>query len=315
MQYRDYYEILGVSKTASQDDIKKAYRKLAKKYHPDANPGDKKAEERFKEVNEANEVLSDPEKRKKYDQFGNNFNFANGADFDPSQYGFGKNVKYEYRTGAGNDFSDFFNMFFGGSSFDLGDIFGNHGARGQNRTTRGFGRNFAVRGEDLETEIEITPEEGFAGGEKRISVRNEGRERTISFRIPPGILSGEKIKLSGQGSPGINGGMNGDLILTVNFKPGRFSIDGRDATVTIELFPWEAALGTEISLKTLAEKISLKIPAGIQTDSKIRVSGKGYRDKKGNRGDLYVRIKIINPRIITDEIKKLFEKMRDIAKQ
>jgi curved DNA-binding protein len=314
MQYRDYYKILEVSKSASQDDIKKAYRKLAKKHHPDANPGDKKAEEKFKEINEANEVLSDPEKRKKYDQFGNNYNFANGSDFDPSQYGFGKNVRYEYKTGAGNDFSDFFNMFFGGSSFDLGNIFGNQANRSEGRSKSAFRRDFSARGEDIEAEIDITPEEGFAGGEKRISLRSGSHEKTISFSVPPGILSGEKIKLSGQGSPGSNGGSNGDLILTVNFKPGRFLIEGRDATVSIDLLPWDAALGTEIPLATLSEKISIKIPAGIQTDSKIRVAGKGYKDKNGNRGDLYIKVRLVNPQIITAEMKKLFEKLKDASK-
>lgn len=316
MKFRDYYEILGVDKTSTQDQIKKAYRKLAKKYHPDANPGDKKAEEKFKEANEANEVLSDPEKRKKYDQFGQNYNFSNGTDFDPSQYGFGGNngnVRYEYRTNGNNggDFSDFFDMFFGGSrgggGFDINDMMG----RGQR--TSGFGRSYAMNGEDSEAEIEITPEEGFSGTEKRVSLRNSGQDKTISFKIPPGILPNGKIKLSGQGGPGVNGGKNGDLYLVVKFKTGRFQLDGINLILNIDLAPWQAALGHEAGVQTIDGKIIVKIPPGIQTDGKIRVSGKGYKGRNGERGDLYIKIRIINPPKLSIEERELYEKLQEIS--
>ena len=308
MQYKDYYEILGVDKKASQDEIKKAYRKLAKKYHPDAHPGDKKAEDKFKEANEAYEVLGDEEKRKKYDQFGQNGNFSNGYNFDPSQYGFGNNVRYEYRTTGSNDFSDFFNMFFGSDAFDTGSIFG--------RSGKGFRhqQNFTYDGEDSEAVIEITPEEGFSGTEKKISLRTENGDRTISFKIPEGIRQDDKIKLSGQGNMGVNGGKNGDLFLKIRFKPGSsFELEGMDLISTLELFPWDAALGGEIPFSTIDGKIVVKIPPGIQSGSRIRVTGKGYRDRNGLRGDLYLKIKIVNPSSLSKEQKELYEKLRLVS--
>ncbi len=312
MQFKDYYEILGVDKKAGQDEIKKAYRKLAKKYHPDAHPGDKKAEDKFKEANEAYEVLGDAEKRKKYDQFGMDQQFSNGYNFDPSQYGFGNNVRYEYRSGGNNGFSDFFNMFFGGGGFAAEDLFGGAG-RAAGRSG-GFSRNYAVNGEDSEAGIEITPEEGFSGIEKKISLRTQTGERTITFKIPPGIKQGERIKLAGQGSPGINGGKSGDLYLKVSFKAGTgFEVDGMNLLATLELNPWEAALGAEVQFTTIDGKIAVKVPEGIQTDHRIRVAGRGYKDRHGARGDLYVRIKIVNPPVLTKEQKELYEKLRLVS--
>ncbi|NSW91983.1 MAG: DnaJ domain-containing protein [Firmicutes bacterium] len=310
MEYKDYYKILGVDKNASQNEIKKAYRKLAKQYHPDAHPGDKKAEEKFKEINEAYEVLGDEEKRKKYDTLGQGFNFQHGYNFDPSQFGFGKNVRYEYRTGTNNDFSDFFNMFFGADSFDLSDIL-----RGFGKGT-GYSRQYPIDGDDIEANITITPEEGFKGLEKRITVKANGTEKTISFRIPAGIKQGEKIKLAGQGNPGINGGRKGDLYLNVNFQASKkFELDGMDLLSTIDLYPWDAALGTETYFETIDGKIYVKIPPGVQSDSKIRISGQGYRDRKGLRGDLLLRVRIVNPGILTNEEKELYRKLRDIQRK
>lgn len=308
MQYKDYYEILGVDKKATQDEIKKAYRKLAKKYHPDAHPGDKNAEDKFKEANEAYEVLGDAEKRKKYDQFGQNGNFSNGYNFDPSQYGFGNNVRYEYRTAGNNDFSDFFNMFFGGDVFNSGNIFGRRG--------KGFRQqqNFSYNGEDSEAVIEITPEEGFSGTEKMISLRTENGEKTISFNIPAGIRQDEKIKLTGQGNMGVNGGKNGDLFLKIKFKSGsNFELEGMDLLSTLELTPWDAALGADIPFNIIDGKIVVKIPPGIQGGSRIRVAGKGYKDRNGARGDLYLKIKIVNPTVLSKEQKELYEKLRLVS--
>ncbi len=322
VEYKDYYKILGIDKNASQNDIKKAYRKLAKKYHPDTNPGDKKAEEKFKEINEAYEVLGDTEKRKKYDTFGQGFNFQHGYNFDPSQFGFGKNVKYEYHTGTNNDFSDFFNMFFGsgGLNFDLGNVFdgmssSGMGSRGMGRNT-GYTTQYPIDGNDVEANINITLEDGFKGVEKRIKVNVGGNEKTISFRIPVGIKHGEKIKLSGQGNQGVNGGKNGDLYLNVNIQPDRnFEIDGINLVSTIDLYPWDAALGTETHFETIDGRILIKVPKGIQTDNKIRISGKGYKDRKGSRGDLFVKVRIVNPSPITDEEKELYEKLRKINRK
>lgn len=313
MKYRDYYEILGVDKKASQDEIKKAYRKLAKKYHPDAHPGDKSAEDKFKEANEAYEVLGDAEKRKKYDQFGREGQFANGADFDPSQYGYGNNVRYEYKQGGNSDFSDFFNMFFGGSnpfgSFDRGGIFGQKQGRGGQ-----FTQNRQMKGEDSEAVLEITPSEGFSGAERMISLRTTAGERTISLKIPAGIKAGEKIKLAGQGSPGMNGGSNGDLYLKVEFRHDTgYELDGLNLEAQVELYPWEAALGSEITFETLDGKISVKIPAGIKTGNRIRVAGKGYKDRSGTRGDLYLRVKLVNPEKLDKAQLDLYEQLKKIS--
>lgn len=307
MKYRDYYEILGVDKKATADEIKKAYRKLAKKYHPDAHPGDKAAEEKFKEVNEAYEVLSDSEKRKKYDQFGREGQFYNGADFDPSKYGFGNGIRYEYSTGGG--FSDFFNMIFGGGdpfgSFDGGDIFSSFGGKGSR-----FGRNARMKGQDTESRLEITLQDGFRGAQRLVSIRTPSGDRTISLKVPAGIKPGEKIKLAGQGGAGMNGGPAGDLYLRVEFrKDAVFELNDLDLEARLPLYPWEAALGAEKPFDTLDGRISVRIPAGIQTDNKIRVAGKGYRDKSGARGDLFLRVAIVNPARLSREQTELYEKL------
>ncbi|NLD50627.1 MAG: J domain-containing protein [Clostridiaceae bacterium] len=308
MQYKDYYSILGVEKTASGDDIKKSYRKLAKKYHPDTNPGDKKAEEKFKDINEAYEVLGDSEKRKKYDNFGSEYNFQNGYDFDPSKYGFGNNVKYEFRSGGPGAYSDFFNMFFGGDGFDIGDIFN------QARTGR-RGMGFSHEGEDIEAEIDITVEEAFRGVDKRISIKGGDSGKGLTFKIPRGVKDGEIIRLKGQGKAGIGGGKNGDLLLVVRIKQSeRFTLNGNNLTTTLDILPWDAALGTETAVETVDGRILVKVPAGIQTDSKIRAAGKGYIDRTGRRGDLYIRVRIVNPTEITQEMKELFEKLRHSSK-
>ncbi len=298
MQYNDYYSILGVDKTSSQDEIKKSYRKLAKKFHPDKNPGNKKAEEKFKEINEAYEVLGDPEKRKKYDTIGNDGSFQNGYNYDPSNYGFGNNIKYEYRTTETGEHSDFFNMFFGGSRFDFNDIFNS-------------GQGYSIKGEDIEADIEISIDEGFRGTEKRISLRSRSGDKSLTFKVPRGVKDGEKIRLKGQGETGHNGNQNGDLLLTVKLKSdNRFTVDGNNLVTGIDIFPWDCALGNEQMVETVDGKIMVNVPAGIQTDGKIRVSGKGYIDRHGKRGDLFIKVRMVNPRYLTYEMKSLYEKMR-----
>jgi len=307
MKYKDYYEILGVSKNATNSEIKKAYKKLAKKYHPDLNPGDKTAEEKFKEINEAYEVLGDEEKRKKYDTFGQSYNFQNGADFDPSQFGFGKGGFYYHTTGNTSNFSDFFNMFFGGqagnreSSFDLGSIFSNR-------------RNKSMKGEDIETEIEISLQEAYEGTSKTISINASGTTKTISVKIPAGILPGKKIKIRGQGGKGLKGGKNGDLFIRVKIRDEKdLKLEGIDLVKDLPLTPWEAALGCEVLIKGLKDKVKINIPKGIQTDEKIKLRGLGYKDMDGNKGDMYVRIKIVNPTDLTEEEKVLYEKLKEIS--
>ena len=283
MEYKDYYKTLGVDKSASQDEIKKAYRKLAKKYHPDANPGNNKAEERFKEVNEAYEVLGDKDKRQKYDQFGT-MDFQNGMNFDPSQFG-----HYEFR-GSQNGFSDFFNMFFGEGGIDLNDLFGAGGGR-----TRGFSSGYStraqMRGEDIEAEMTISPEDGIEGVEKTFAIRNMNGSKTISVKIPRWIPEGGKIKLSGQGNPGIGGGPNGDLYITIKFKEGQYKLEGKNLIKKIEVFPWVAALGGEVKIQAPSGTIQVKIPAGIQTDQKIRIPKQGYGKSQRERGDYLLWLK------------------------
>ena len=302
MEYKDYYKILGVDKSASQDTIKKSFRKLAKKYHPDANPGNKSAEEKFKEVSEAYEVIGDEEKRKKYDQFGQT-GFQNGMNFDPSQFG-----HYEFKSSQ-NGFSDFFNMFFGSGGIDIDNIFGGHGR------TRGFSSGYSagpsqMRGDDIEAEMSITPEEAMDGKEKTFTIRTGTGTKTISVNIPQGIPEGGKIKLAGQGNPGYGGGPNGDLYIVIRFKEGKFKLEGNNLIYRLEVYPWTAALGGEAKVQAPDGLIQVKIPAGIQTDQKIRVSGKGYGKKGGKRGDLYIQVKIINPRYLNNDQKKLYEELK-----
>jgi curved DNA-binding protein len=324
MQYKDYYAILGVDKTASKDEIKRAYRKLAKQHHPDANKGDKVSEEKFKDISEAYEVLSDDEKRRKYDMFGSQAQYAHGADFDPSQFGWTGNVRYS-TTGSG-DRSDFFNMFFS-DAFDLSSLFG--GARTGRTTAHVFegddlselfggrtaGRTSRVRdGRHIETQIEITPEEGATGTERRISLQTETGVRTINFRVPRGVKDGETIRLKGQGHPGVGGGQAGDLRLTVKLKGGKFSFEDGQLVTQLDLYPWDAALGAKKTVDTLDGRIAVNIPAGVQPGSKIRIAGKGYPSRDGSRGDLYLKLRLINPVYLTSEQKALYEKLRETVK-
>ncbi len=312
MQYKDYYKILGVEKNATEAEIKKTYRKLAKKYHPDANPGNKESEEKFKSFTEAYEVLGDPEKRKKYDTLGQQYNFQGGNDFDPSDFGFGKNTQYRRSSGQSSDFSDFFNMFFGGGGggFDINDIF-NGGSYNSKRVSR------PRKGQDLNADIEITPEEGFHGAKRNISFRTSGgADKNIEMKIPEGIHEGERIRLAKQGAPGASGGESGDLYLNVSFKKGgKYTIEGVDLTTTLDVYPWEAALGSKLSVDTIDGKIIVNIPAGIKSDERIRVRGKGYKDKNGNRGDLFLKIRLVNPPQLDSSVKEHYEALSNLVKR
>lgn len=313
MKYRDYYEVLGVNKDATSDQIKKAFRKLAKACHPDANPGDKKAEEKFKEINEAYEVLGNEEKRKKYDTFGKEFNFANGYDFDPSQYGFrGGNTRYEFRGAGSNGFSDFFDMFFADGGINVENIFSSGGRSGF--SAGGFSRSGsaakqAYRGEDKEAEVRISVSDGLLGTEKRLTLETPSGKKTLSVRIPKGIQQGGKILLKGFGGRGYNGGTDGDLLLVVAFKEEEFSLKGYDIIQKVEVMPWVAALGGEVMVKSPEGRLLVKIPAGIRTDGSIRISGKGYYNSIGGRGDLYIRVNINNPEHLSEEQRALYKQL------
>ena len=322
VKFRDYYEVLGVPKTATEDEIKKAFRKLARKHHPDVNPGDKSAEEKFKELNEAYEVLSDPEKRKRYDQLGQNWKA--GADFTPppgyenARGDFGGFGGFGGGRGQG-DFSDFFEGMFGGR----------RGARA--------GAGFRMRGQDVEAEITLTLEEAHRGVTRSITLqstevcptcggsgtkddkpcptcRGAGvvtRPKTLDVTIPAGVRDGSVIRLAGQGEPGTNGATAGDLFLRVRIIPHPlFKIVGDDdIEVELPIAPWEAALGASVRVPTLDAPVEMKIPAGSQGGQRLRLRGQGLNKRDGGRGDEYVRLKIVTPSRLTPKERELFEKL------
>lgn len=299
MRTPDYYKTLGVQETASDEEIKKAFRKLAKKYHPDAHGGDKAAEERFKRISEAYEVLGDKKRRQEYDELRRN---PPPPGFDPS--GFGAWTRRSPRTvpfDEGGDFSDFFEMFFGRGRSANADPFSFHS------------RTVSMPGQDVESEITITVAEGFGGAKKSISLEMDGGRRTLHFSIPPGTADGARIKLRGQGGPGIGGGPAGDLYLKARVSDPRYTLDGLDLTAELRLMPWEAALGAQVPFETPDGQIMVRVPGGVQTGQRIRIAGRGYRDKKGERGDLYARVTLVNPPSLTAEQRQLYEQLQKIA--
>lgn len=313
MQYRDYYEILGVPRDATQEQIKKAYRKLAKQYHPDAHPGNKEYEEKFKLINEAYEVLGNPENRRKYDQLGSRFNFTNGFEFDPSQFGFGGR-RYEFRTGT-HGFSDFFDLFFGPGGINIDDLFDGF------RT--GFAGNVAggnfygpgtgsAKGADRELEITIPISDGLKGAERRLSIDTPDGRKTVAVKIPRGVQPGARIRLQGLGGKGAAGAPNGDLYLVVRFsEEGGMQLKGHDIVMDMPVLPWVAALGGEQTVNTPDGKIIVRVPEGIQSGGKIRIPGKGYYTPSGGRGDLYLSVRIVNPEKLTPRQRRLYEQLRD----
>lgn len=301
MEYKDYYKVLGVSKTSTQDEIKKAFRKLAVKFHPDKNPGDKKAEEKFKEANEANEVLSDPEKRKKYDEMGANWKYyeqqeaARKASGGRQQYRSTGNFNEGF---GGGDFSDFFESFFGGG----GGGFSGFGQQ-QQRKTR------AQRGQDLEAEMEISLHEAFHGTSRQVSV--DGQK--ISFKLKPGSYEGQVLRMKGKGQAGYNGGENGDLLITLHIaRDPRFEVKGHDLYFDQIIDPVTAVLGGKVNVQAIDKTIKMDIPAG--TDSlksfRLRNMGMPFHDDVERRGDAYVRILINTPKNLSPEEKEKWESLR-----
>ena len=294
MANRDYYELLGVKKDATPEEIKKSYRKLAVKYHPDKNPGDKQAEERFKEISEAYAVLCDPEKRKQYDQFGSD--------------GFHQKFSQE-DIFRGADVNDLFrDMGFGGNDV-FSRIFGGKGGRS------GFGgfRQGARKGEDLAMEVYVTLREAALGGEKRVGFQHGGQREELSLKIPVGIEDGAQLRLKGKGSPGSGGGPNGDIYLTIKVgKDLEFTREGDDLVVERQIRFSEAALGTSLDVPTLDTPKRIKVPAGVQSGTKIRLKGCGVPHRSGSgKGDLYVKIEVKVPELMTREQKKLLEKLAE----
>lgn len=308
MAFLDYYKVLGLDKTASQDDIKKAYRKLARKFHPDLNPNDEEAKKKFQEINEANEVLTDPEKRKKYDQYGENW--KHGEEYEKAQQQYGRsnagagrqnpfqgydfNYDGNYDTG---EYSDFFEELFG-SRFS---------GRGSNRRSAGF------RGQDYNTSLELTLLQASQTHQQTFTVNG----KNIRITIPAGVEDGQKIRLKGQGGEGMNGGPNGDLYITFSIKRDpNFQRRGNDLYTNISIDLATALLGGETIVNTLTGKINVKIKAETQNGAKIRLKGKGYPvyKKEGEFGDLYAEVHVKLPTNLTDEQKKLVQQFADSTK-
>lgn len=292
VKYRDYYEILGVSRSATQDQIKAAYRKLARKYHPDVNPGDKAAEEKFKEINEAYEVLSDPQKRQMYDRLGSNW--KGGADFTPPP-GW-ENIRIDFgdfgfRSGSTGGFSDFFELLFGDAW------------RGGRTQGKGTSSSWSVP-RDTELELPLTVEEAHRGGSRRV-VLADGR--ALDVRIPAGVRDGSLIRLAGQAHAG---GRSGDVYLRVKLLPHPvFQVSGDDVTVETPITPWEAVLGATVAVPTLDGSADVKIPPHSQNGQKLRLRGQGLMRRGGGRGDQFIRLKIVVPTQLTPAEKKLFEQL------
>ncbi len=314
MEYKDYYKILGVSRNASEQEIKRAYRKLARQHHPDVKPGDKDAEAHFKEINEAYDVLSDPDKRAKYDRFGNSWQQwqRSGRDpggFDWSQWaapgGAPGGVRVDFADlndlfgGGAGGFSDFFDALFGGMS---------GAGRGQT-----YGRPQAVRGQDVTQRIEITLEEAYSGTTRTL-VRNGQR---LQAKIPAGADTGTKVRLSGQGAPGA-GGQPGNLYLELTVLPhARFERKGDDLYTDLAVDLYTAVLGGEVDVETLAGTVSLKIPAGTQGGQLFRLRGKGMPKLRESTksGDLYAKVSIQIPSKLSAEETTLFEQLSALRRR
>jgi curved DNA-binding protein len=314
VQYKDYYEILGVPRTASEAEIKKAFRKLAREYHPDVAKDKKKAEEKFKEVNEAYEVLSDPAKRKKYDELG--ANWKSGAEFrpPPGWEAFQGGQTFRGRGGGGQEFE----FHFGGTGFSdfFEQLFGSMGARrsGFSRFSNFEEQESAERGQDIEGDIMVTLEEAMRGSVRTVNVRRPAgrsiKTETCQVKIPPGVIEGQRLRIAGRGEAGSSGGVAGDLYLRVRLaKHPDFDVNGHDLIYEAELAPWEAVLGMNLSVPTLDGRVNIKIPSGTQSGQKLRVRGRGLPSRDGGRGDLMVVIKVEVPSKISDEEKKLWEQL------
>jgi len=302
-QFRDYYQTLGVSKTATPDEIKSAFRKLARKFHPDTAKDKKAAEEKFKEINEAYEVLGNPENRRKYDEFGANWQQGppprGGAGFG-GMGGAGRprpGQAEDFQFG-GTGFSDFFEQMFGGR---------------RNGRTRGFGFDEPPqRGEDVEADILVSLEEALHGSTREITFRRGDSKKgeTYTVKIPKGICEGQRIRLAGQGGTGASGGGSGDLFLRVKFqRHPDYEVEGSDLFYDLEIPAWNAVLGCEMAVPTLQGRAKLKIPAGTQADKKFRLPGMGLPIKGGKRGDLYARVTITVPAALSNPEKALWQQL------
>ena len=299
MDFVDYYKTLGVAKNASADDIKKAYRKLARKLHPDLNPNDKDAHKKFQQINEANEVLSDPEKRKKYDQYGKDWKhaeeFARRGSFGErqrqSQRQYSNQGGQTFSGGFGeDDFSDFFASMFGGQE-----------SRGRSRQTK-------FRGQDYNAELKLDLIDAYKTHQQTITVNG----KNVRITIPAGIENGQQIRLKGYGAPGVNGGPNGDLYITFSITNNtNFKRMGNDLYTTVEIDLYTAVLGGEVTVDTLSGKVKLKVKPETQNETKIRLKGKGFPvyKKEGEFGDMFITFSVKIPTNLTEKQKELFKEL------
>ena len=328
MDFKDYYATLGVPKTATDKELKQAFRKLARKHHPDVNPGDKTAEAKFKEVNEAYEVLGDPEKRKKYDELGANWRMyeqqaAAGGPRPGGPGGFGgfsgggvhTMTEEEMREMFGGDspFSDFFQTFFGGGNFGGGGF--EDARRGGGRASA---RNRARKGRDVEQEIELSLEDVYHGVTRRLVFTLGGQNRSVDVRIPAGVGDGSRVRIAGEGEPGSGGAQNGDLYLRIRLTPNAtFERKGQDLYTRVPIPLTTAVLGGEADVRTLAGKsLRLKIPPTTQHGQMFRLKGHGMPlpGKAGEHGDLYATADVQLPRQLTPEQRSHFEALQKLER-
>lgn len=301
MKFIDYYKLLGLDKSASISDVKKAYRKLARKYHPDLNPNDKEAQAKFQQINEAHAVLSDPEKKKKYDKYGKDWEHAEEfekAGYDPRQHQYqdGSGRSYRQQTYSGgfseSDFSDFFNSMFGGGGFDSG----------------GFKRQTGFKGPDFNAELQLNLRDVYTSQKQTLTIN----EKKIRLTIPAGIENGQTIRIKGHGGEGMHGGPKGDLFITFNIiNNTSFRRDGADLYKDVELDLYTAVLGGEITVDTFDGKVKLKVKPGTQNDTQVKLKGKGFaKYKQENQyGDLYLTYKVNIPSRLSEKEKKLFTEL------
>jgi len=293
MAFIDYYKILGILKKATEADIKKAYRKLARKYHPDLNPNDKVAEKRFKEINEANEVLSNPENRKKYDQYGEHWQHAEEYEKAKQQQRHQKSSQESYGKYSQEDFSDFFNNMFGGTSSSARD------------------RKVKFRGQDFNAELQLDLKDVYTTHKRTLTVNN----KNIRITIPAGVENGQIIKIKGHGGHGVNGGPNGDLYIQFSIiNHSKFKRDKDNLHLTVDLDLYKALLGGEIAIDTFTGKVKLNIKPETQNGSRVKLKGKGFPKykKDGEFGDLLITYQIKIPEKLSNQEKALIKELQKL---
>jgi curved DNA-binding protein len=303
MAFIDYYKVLEIDKNASEADIKKAYRKLARKYHPDLNPNDKEAERKFKELNEANEVLSNPENRKKYDQYGEHW--EHGEEYEKA-----KQQQQQYQNVGGQQGGGFggFGGFSGGGDYSdfFESMFGSEGQRGSRKTA-------VFKGQDFNAELHLELKDVYASHKRTLTING----KNIRLTIPAGVENGQVIKISGQGGEGANGGPKGDLYLTFNIENHtNFKLDKHNLYSTVDLDLYTALLGGEITANTFDGKVKLTVKPGTQNGTKVKLKGKGFPvyKKEGEFGDLFISYQILLPTCLTEREKELFEELAKLRK-